>query len=101
MSLETSRVAASGNAVIGRCRVAGIWVIGGATGGSVTLTDSATTGGLTIAVFDIPGITTTGTTFAGMIPIPPLDTDNGLQFQNGCAVVLSVATAATVIYRLG
>ncbi len=76
-------------------------VMGGATNGTVALTDSATTGGTTLATFDVPGITTSGTTFAGFIPIPQIDTDGGLMFQNGVAVVLTTAAAATVIFRQG
>lgn len=102
MSLLTARVTSSSNAVPHACRVFGIWVMGGATNGTVTLTDPITptgTGGTTRAVFDVPGITTTGTTFAGFIPIGGDDAGEGLQFQTGCAVALSVAAGATLVFR--
>lgn len=104
MSLKAARVTGSANAIPNKCRVLGIWVLGGATNGTVTLTDPATptgTGGTTVAVFGVPGITTSGTTFAGFIPIPSDGGNGGLAFATGCAVALSVATEATLLFAAG
>ena len=102
MSLRQTRRTSTGLAVLGRCRVFGLWVVGGATNGTVALIDSSLASGSpsTMAVFGVPGITTTGTTAGAYIPLVGGTVgDNGMLFQTGCTIQLTTAVEGSIIFR--
>lgn len=68
--------------------------MGGATNGTVILKDVDTNGTARVTI-DVPGITTSGTTFAGYVPFP----DDGLSFDTACFAVLTTAAACTIFYE--
>lgn len=91
--LQTSRVTASGSISSSGCRVHAIWVMGGATNGTVILKNGGSSG-TTVVTIDVPGITTSGTTHGSFIPIP----GDGLWFTTDCYATLTTAAACTVFF---
>jgi hypothetical protein len=91
--LQSTRVTSSGAISSSGCRVHGIWVMGGATNGTVILKNGGASG-TTVLTLDVPGITTSGTTHASFLPIP----GDGLWFTTDCYAALTTVAGCTVLF---
>lgn len=75
-------------------KVKGVWVMGGATNGTVVLKDGGSSGVAKLTL-NVPGITTSGTTFGGYCKIP----GDGIIFNTDVYGTLTTAAGCTVFYE--
>lgn len=93
MSLLSTQLSASGTVFTGRGKLRGIWFVGGATAGSLVFKDGGSSG-TTVMTINTPGITTSGTTGSGFIPI-----DEGVLFKTDCYCAVTTTAFTTLLWE--
>lgn len=89
MTVSTANVTSTGTLVATPCVALGVYIVGGATAGSVILKDGGGSGTVK-ATFQVPAAAEWG----GFIPFP----GGGLQFNTDAHATISVAVGVTLIY---